>query len=55
MDKALVMMNIRLSSVLSDMQGASAMSIIKAILGGEDLRFWLNYVHLRCTKRKKKK
>ncbi len=35
MDKALVMMNIRLSSVLSDMQGASAMSIIKAILGGE--------------------
>jgi hypothetical protein len=35
MDKALVMMNIRLSSVLSDMQGASAMSIIKAILAGE--------------------
>ena len=35
MDKALVMMNIRLSSVLSDMQGASAMSIIKAILGGQ--------------------
>jgi transposase len=35
MDKALVMMNIRLSSVLSDMQGASAISIIKAILGGE--------------------
>ena len=35
MDKALVMMNIRLSSVLSDMQGASAMSIIQAILGGE--------------------
>jgi hypothetical protein len=35
MDKALVMMNIRLSSVLSDMQAASAMSIIKAILGGE--------------------
>jgi hypothetical protein len=35
MDTALVMMNIRLSSVLSDMQGASAMSIIKAILGGE--------------------
>jgi transposase len=34
-DKALVMMNIGLSSVLSDMQGASAMSIIKAILGGE--------------------
>jgi len=36
MDKALVMMNIRLSSVLTDMQGASAMSIIKAILGGEN-------------------
>jgi transposase len=35
MDKALVMMNIRLSSVLSDMQGASAMSIIKAKLSGE--------------------
>jgi transposase len=35
MDKALVMMNVRLSSVLSDMQGASAMSIIKAILGAE--------------------
>jgi len=31
-----VMMNIRLSSVLTDMQGASAMSIIKAILGGEN-------------------
>jgi len=35
MDKALVMMNIRLSTVLSDLQGASAMSIIKAILSGE--------------------
>jgi transposase len=34
-DKALVMMNIRLSSVLSDMQGVSAMHIIKSILGGE--------------------
>jgi transposase len=34
-DKALVMMNIRLSSVLSDMQGASAMSIIESILSGE--------------------
>jgi transposase len=35
MDKALVMMNIRLSSVLSDLQGASAMSMIKGILAGE--------------------
>jgi transposase len=34
-DKALVMMNIRLSSVLSDMQGASAMRIIEGILGGQ--------------------
>lgn len=35
MDKALVMMNIRLSSVLANMQGMSAMQIIEAILKGE--------------------
>jgi hypothetical protein len=40
-DKALVMMNIRLSSVLSDMQGASAMRIIEGILAGQKIhRFW---------------
>lgn len=35
MDKALVMMNIRLSSVISGIQTVSAMSIIEAILQGE--------------------
>jgi transposase len=35
MDKALVMMNIRLSSVVSDLQGESSMRIIRAILEGE--------------------
>jgi len=35
MDKALVMMNIRLSSVVSAVQLVSVMKIIKAILGGE--------------------
>lgn len=35
MDKALIMMNIRLSSVVSDMQGKSSMLIIEAILKGE--------------------
>lgn len=35
MDKALVMMNIRLSSVVSDLQGQSALRIIQAILNGE--------------------
>jgi transposase len=35
MDKALVCMNIRISSVLSDIQGKAAMDMIKAILAGE--------------------
>lgn len=35
MDKALIQMNIRLSSVFTNMQGLSAMSIIEAILNGE--------------------
>lgn len=35
MDKALIMMNIRLSSVVSDLQGQSSMRIIAAILKGE--------------------
>lgn len=35
MDKALVMMNIRLSSVVSDVQGQSSLRIIQAILTGE--------------------
>ncbi len=35
MDKALVMMNIRLSSVVSDLQGQSSIRIIQAILQGE--------------------
>jgi transposase len=35
MDKALVMMNIRLSSVVSDIQGQSSLRIIQAILKGE--------------------
>jgi len=35
MDKALVSMNIRISTVLSDIQGKSGMEMIKAILAGE--------------------
>jgi hypothetical protein len=35
MDKALVMMNIRLSSLVSDVQGQSSLRIIQAILKGE--------------------
>jgi len=35
MDKSLIMMNIRLSSVVSDIQGESSMRIINAILQGE--------------------
>jgi transposase len=35
MDKALTMMNIRLSSVVSDLQGKSSLRIIEAIIGGE--------------------
>ncbi len=55
MDKALVMMNIRLSSVLSDLQGASAMSIIKAILGWrkESQKCSLSYAQPQVYKKKK--
>jgi hypothetical protein len=35
MDKALVSMNIRISTVISDIQGKSGMEMIKAILAGE--------------------
>jgi transposase len=35
MDKALVCMNIRISTVISDIQGKSGMEMIKAILAGE--------------------
>ncbi len=35
MDKALIMMNIRLSSVVSDIQGQSSLRIIQAIIKGE--------------------
>lgn len=53
MDKALVMMNIRLSSVVSDIQGESSMRIIQAILNGErnDLKL-LELCDVRILKKK---
>ena len=54
MDKALVMMNIRLSSVVSDMQGKSSMKIIQAILQGErTAEELLNLCDTRILKNKK--
>ncbi len=54
MDKALIMMNIRLSSVVSDMQGKSSMLIIQAILKGERKpEVLLNLCDSRILKNKK--
>jgi len=56
MDKALVMMNIRLSSVVSDMQGQSSLRIIQAILHGErNAEVLLNLCDTRILKQKKEK
>lgn len=54
MDKALVMMNIRLSSVISAIQSVSAMKIISAILAGErnaDTLFSLCDVRIQKNKK----
>ena len=54
MDKALVMMNIRLSSVVSDVQGLSSLRIIQAILKGErNADVLLNLCDSRILKHKK--
>lgn len=54
MDKALVMMNIRLSSVVSDVQGQSSLRIIQAILAGErSADVLLNLCDGRILKHKK--
>jgi transposase len=54
MDKALVMMNIRLSSVVSDVQGQSSLRIIEAILKGErNVDVLLSLCDKRILKHKK--
>jgi len=55
MDKALIMMNIRLSSVVSDIQGQSSMRIIQAIIKGErDTGELLKLCEKSILKRKEK-
>lgn len=54
MDKALVMMNIRLSSVVSDVQGQTSLRIIQAILAGQrNADMLLNLCDSRILKHKK--
>lgn len=54
MQKALTEMNIRLTEVLSQIHGASGLSIIQAILNGErDKNKLLNLCHQRIIKHKK--
>ncbi|WP_215225479.1 IS110 family RNA-guided transposase [Echinicola shivajiensis] len=53
MQKALIEMNIRLPEVLSQIQGTSGMSIIRAILGGErDAEVLLSLCHNSLVKNK---
>src|SRR5882672_4984983 len=54
MDKALVMMNIRLSSVVSDLQGQSSFRFLQAIFNGErNADVLLNLCDNKILKRKK--
>lgn len=54
MQKALTLMNIRLKEVISQLQGASGMAIIEAILNGErDKNVLVNLCHFSILKKKK--
>lgn len=54
MQKALILMNIRLKSVLSQLHGASGMAIIEAIISGErDRQNLVNLCHSSILRKKK--
>ena len=54
MDKALIAMNIRISNVISDIQGKSGMAIIKAILDGQhDAEELIKLCDVRIVSKKK--
>jgi transposase len=54
MDKALIAMNIRISNVISDIQGKSAMAMIKAILDGQhDAEELIKLCDVRIVSKKK--
>lgn len=54
MQKALILMNIRLKSVLSQLHGASGMAIIEAIISGErDRQILVNLCHSSILRKKK--